>query len=207
MKTKEYSSLGLKVPFEVPETVEEFDTNAKRVGACLDEAINNVIYRGSLAEFRDEFCSKLEAQTSIERNTEPVMKDGKPVVKDGAEVTRYSETEGDYVKRVCATKNVEADSFQTLANEVANATKFDASAAERKPSAPKKLAELYKNSALACFKNKEANWPRLESMLAGEGIAMPTLTGDEAKDVELVGWAIKAAKDSQAKKSLEQFEA
>ena len=166
MKTREYKSLGLKVAFQVPENVQEFDTNAKKDGACLDEAINNVIYRGSLAEFRDTFLHGRKAEpaadgkpaiseikgvegiTGIERLTEPVKgKDGKPVVKDGEPVTKYSESEGDYFERVLAQTNKKAEDFQSLADEVASSIAFDASASERKATGPKKLAQKYKLTA------------------------------------------------------------
>ena len=237
MIKKTYNSLGLDIPFEVPETVEEFDRNAKKEGACLAEAINNVIYRGSLAEFRDIFLhgreevknketgevtvtgiDGIDMITGIERKSVVVMKDGKPVVKDGEEVTKWDtdDSEATYFKRVCAElvaagKAVDAEaakkSFQSHAESVASQIAFDASATERQPRKPVQLAAVYKNSAAACFANKDVNWPKLESMLSKQGIPMPELTGDQAKDVLAVGWAIKSAKDAEAKKSLEQFTA
>lgn len=222
MKTQKFTSLGLGINLQVPETVEEFDQNAKKTGACLAEAINNVVYRGSLAEFRNVFLHGREADetngvtaikglddlTGIERTTKPVLdKNGKPTMRDGKEVTSYDETEKEYFDRVCATQSVEVEAFRTLADEVASAIAFDASATERKAPQPKKLAEIYKNSAKAVVGNIDKNWPKLEAMFAKTGTALPVLGDDVEKNIDLVGWALKAHKDAEAKQSLGAFEA
>lgn len=186
MKQKQYNSLGVTVNLNVPESVEEFDQNAKRIGACLDEAINNVVYRGSLAEFRDAFTTKVEETHQVERKTESTGKKD----SDGNDIVKYAETEGEYIKRVCATKGIEAAQLQSLADEVAAGIVFDASATERKPAAPKKLAEDYKNVAIQlidagkvdAFRDKKAT-PR--------NIVVPDLTGDREKDILAVGYAVK----------------
>jgi len=240
MKTREYKSLGLKVNFQVPESVTEFDTNAKKEGACLDEAVNNVIYRGSLAEFRDTFLHGCKAQpaadgkpevteikgveqlTGIERLTEPVKgKDGKPVIKDGEAVTKYSESEGDYFDRVLAQENKEASAFQSLADKVAASIAFDASASERKPSGPKKLANKYKLTAariiagpnLASFvSNKLSNIGKTftatgdltkkfeASYEANDGTTQSVSVSD--KDAETLGWLVKELSDWQERQAL-----
>lgn len=145
MQNKEYKSLGLSLSFQVPDSVEEFDANAKRAGACLDEAINNIVYRGSLAEFRDTFLTKVEEETGIERTTEE--KPSPTKADPNNTTTVYTESEAVYFKRVCAEKGCEPTEFQDLANQVAAAIVFDASAAERKPAGPKKLAKMYLASA------------------------------------------------------------
>ena len=177
MTKQQFKSLQMAVSFEVPATVDEFDTNGKKVGACLAEAINNVIYRGTLAKFRDRFLhgqkadtekliaaiEGVEARTGIERSSEPVLdKEKKPVVKDGEPVTKYNESEADYYKRVLATlveqgkyaSDEEAlASFQSLADEVAVSIPFDASASEYKAAGPKKLAAKYKLTAARIIAN------------------------------------------------------
>lgn len=178
MKKTEYSSLGLKVNFLTPETVDEFDKLAGKAGACLAEGTNNIVYRVSLAEFRDTFLhgrkeSKtvvdgkevvlpaikgIDDLTGIARKELPVLKDGKPVVKDGVAVTAYDpeDSEAKYFKRVCAEKGVEPASFQAHADLVAAAIAFDPSATERAPAGPKKLAQKYKDVALQFLTGKKS---------------------------------------------------
>jgi len=177
MQQQNFKSLGHSVPFEVPGSTEEFDKNADKVGACLAEAINNIIYRGSLAVFRDEFLhgrkadaeknitgiEGVEAKTGIERSTEPVLgKDKKPVVKDGEPVTKYNESEADYYNRVLSTlveqgkfasEEEALASFQPMAEQAAAGIPFDAKATASKATGPKKLAAKYKLTAARIIAN------------------------------------------------------
>lgn len=156
MKIKEYSSMAvggtsLVVPFQVPESVEEFDQNAKRSGACLEEAINNVVYRGSLASWRDLFLhgvdvggateiKGVEQKTGIQRKTKTVELSTKN--EDGSHkfTEAWDETEANYFKRVCAetarnnSQTLEAvvALFQPVATEVAGRVPFDASESEKR---------------------------------------------------------------------------
>ena len=147
MKQTEYRSLGIDVKLNTPETVEEFDSLAKRANACLDEATNNVVYRGMLAEYRETFCERVEGETKIERKWKVAMMDGKPIVKDGEEVTHWDETEADYFKRVCAELKYEPSTFQSLADDVAKSLVFDPTERERKERGPVKLAKMYVEKA------------------------------------------------------------
>jgi hypothetical protein len=52
MKATKISPFGLEVDYQIPSTVDEFDQNAKRVGACLDEATKNILYRGVFSDVR-----------------------------------------------------------------------------------------------------------------------------------------------------------
>lgn len=210
MKLQKYRSLGLDINLETPETVAEFDTNAKRTGACLDEAIANVIYRGALADFRSAFIhgveedkekgvkavAGLEAVTKIERKTKPTGKKD----KDGADILVYDETEADYVARVCAEKKCEVSAFQPLANEIAAQLKFDASARERKPTAPKKLAQKYKDTATAIMAG--ANFKKFLADVKKAISKDFTATGDKEKDVEAVGWLVKEFAEYKEKQTL-----
>lgn len=173
MKTKTYSSLSLDVPLLVPDSMQEFDLNAKRENACLDEATNNVVYRSSLAEFREVFLHGRKEEKdangnvtspaidgveqitgitrkSVEKELTTKDEDGKPKVVDV-----YDESEAVYFRRVCAQlagdRKQPLDevikSFQPLANTVAATIKFDASAEARQPSGPKKLPKSYIEAA------------------------------------------------------------
>lgn len=180
MQTVEYRTLGYKLPFEAPATTEEFNKNAWKAetgegNPCLTEAINNIIYRGSLAEFRyiflhgrDEKKNEqghvvepaivgVEDQTEIKRETEEVKgKDGKVRMKDGEAVTKFTESEEKYFDRVIATlvnekkfasEEAARNHFEPFAKEVAGQIRFDAAARERQFAGPRKLAAKYKLTA------------------------------------------------------------
>jgi hypothetical protein len=135
-----YNSLGVQVKLQVPASVEEFDTNAKRVGATLDYAIDNAVYRGSLADFREEFVNLVEVETGIPRETKTVGEGDK-----AKEV--YSQSEAQYIAHVLATTGRTAESFQSIADEVASKLVFDAAERERKPAAPKRISKMWMEAA------------------------------------------------------------
>lgn len=186
---QKFRSLGCDVSINVPQTVEDFDLNAKKAGACLAEAVNNVIYRGTLNEFRDNFCEEVEKETGVERTASPTGKKN----SDGTDVLEYDLSEGKYIQHVRTTKGWADDNtvLQGIADKVAATLTFDASAPERKPSEPKKLAAMYKEAATRIFTNgNQAKWGTQFNL---------TYTGDQAKDIELLGWAIKRDSDEKQK--------
>lgn len=208
MKTQQFKTLGLLVKLFVPSTVEEFDANAKRAGACLEEATNNVIYRGSLAELRDLIIhgreevkvdgkvtvtafKGLEDITGIARKTKKV-KSG----KEQKEVEVYDETEGEYIERVVAEKKVELTTFQSHFDAAASLVAFDASARERKPAGPKKLADKYKVIAADFISGKKSLDKFNAAMQKSIGKTF-TKTGDVEKDTLALGWLCKEYADNQ----------
>jgi len=216
MKKQQFKTLGLPVSLEVPSTVEEFDQNAKIAGACLAEATNNVIYRGSLAELRDLIIhgreevkvdggvtvsafAGLETVTDVSRKTKKI-KQG----KDNKEVEVYDETEGEYVDRLVAEKKVKLESFQSLFDAAAALVTFDASARERKPVGPKKLADKYRTLAtefLTGAINPATKKPRnLDAFLVAAKKTTGkdfTKSGDQEKDIVALGWLCKEFSDAQ----------
>lgn len=226
MKKREYSSLGLAIALSVPSSVDEFNTLAKatdpQANPCLDEATNNVVYRGSLAEFRELFLHGrkadaekglseiigVEGVSNIDRRTIPVMKDGKAVEKDGQPVETFDpeDSEAKYFKRVCAEMKVEPSHFATLAQQVADTIAFDPSASERKPSLPKKLPKDILEKATAKVAQGEEAFNKLAGIIA-KNLSKERIvwTGDAAKDSETLGWEIKADLAHAAKMKLEKY--
>lgn len=172
MQLVDIKSLGFKLTKSVPGTVEEFDQMAKETGAALREANRNVLYRSTLATFRNSFLHGADAEgtegqpgyvpaitgldklTGIERNT----KITKPEVKDAdgkvtqEQVEAWDETEDDYFSRVMATlvkngqfKSVEEAqaSYLSTAQSVLDLIPFDPSKTERKSAGPKKTPNTY----------------------------------------------------------------
>ena len=142
---KEYTveSLGVDVKVSVPSTVEEYNDLAKRGNdAVLDDAIGNIIYRSTLARFRDKFVTALIAHSGIPLLTKVVGKDK----TTGADISEVIETELKYVQRVCLEKGVEAETFQSIADEVCRTLTFDPSSAPR-VGTPKKTPQVYLDAA------------------------------------------------------------
>lgn len=154
MKQTNIRSLGFsQLAVSVPDSYEEFDRLAKRAGAALDEAVKNVLYRSTLASFRDLFTEELQTISGLERHSEAILgKDGNPKVdEDKNELYRYTETENDYFDRavahLMATKGLDRDSIiaelATSAQAVLDKLPFDPSATERSSAGPKKVAKTY----------------------------------------------------------------
>lgn len=197
MKTAQWKSMGLTVNLSVPESVEEFDANAKRAGACLDEAISNCVYRGSLAEFRDTLTEKVEEKYVVERLTKDTGKKD----SDGKAILTFDETEADYIKRVLAEKGLEVAALQSLADEVASAIVFDASARERKAPTPKKLAQKWVDAAktlLADDAKIEKFNGRCDKLISKSF----TATSDTEKDVQALGALVREFVEENEKQQL-----
>lgn len=105
MKEVSNKCVGVSYRLQVPETAEEYDHAAGKIGACVESANKNVIYRSTNAQFRAAFAAAVEDETGIERETAKV---GSKTVTDddGNETTEdvygYSETEKAYLDRVYA---------------------------------------------------------------------------------------------------------
>lgn len=189
---QKFRSLGVEVSVQVPATVDEFDQNAKSVGACLREAVSNVVYRGVLAEFRDAFCDAVEEKSGVERK----RKDSGKKTEAGEVILIVDESEGEYLRRVRAEKGWTEDNsvLQSIANEVATELVFDASATEPKERKPKKVPAKYLTAAQRIITNgTQSKYDRF-------GIVW---TGDAAKDAETLAWKIKAEVEEAEKAKLE----
>ena len=215
MKAMTCKSLGLNVNLSVPATYAEFDSLAKKENAALDEAIKNVVYRGTLAEFRDVLLHGRKADTEkgitaitgmddlfkAERKTKPVLDKAGAVKKNakGEELTAYDETEEEFFDRIVAANSITEADQQKLADVVASQLVFDPSATERKPAAPKKLAAKYVENAkklIAGGKIDELN-KRLSKAINKTFTPVTTLTDGQtqeqldAANAETLGWLVK----------------
>jgi hypothetical protein len=205
MQVKEYKSLGLVVKLNVPSSVVEFDKLAGRDGACLEEAINNIAYRGALAEFRDTLLHGdeekklvgLDSITKVERKIK--TRNG----RDGKVIEEWAESEGDHFKRILEATKQDASNFQPQADKVSAVLVFDPKKAEAKPRGPKKLAQQYKNTASAILKGPHVV-KFAKDVKAAIGLDL-IVTKDETKDVEAFGWAVKRFEDWKAKRSTASY--
>lgn len=223
MKTVINKSFGLNVTTSVPSTVEEFDSLAKRSGACLDEATKNVIYRGVLNDFRDVLLhgqpevkdaagnvtqigvTGMDDLFKVERHSEEVKdKDGN-VKKNakGEPITSYVEKEQAFFDRIVTTHNVSPADQQKLADVVSSALTFDPSATERKPAGPKKLPAKYSDIAKKILEGGKID--ALNTKLNKALNKSFTATGDNAKDVESLGWLVKEYSDWNEQQSMNKL--
>jgi len=151
MRIKTYNSLGLKVPVSVFSSADEYNSAAKRPNedAVVEDANDNLVYRGPLADFREEFCQEVEQATGIGRNKEPVLdKAGKQKVDDETKepLWEWTENESAYFRRVIAQTGRSVESFQEIADAVASTHEnedgtsgyvADPTVKEKKPAGPK----------------------------------------------------------------------
>lgn len=144
MRIKNYRSLGMTIPLSVPSTVEENDQLAnagevKRLNPTLEDAVDNVVYRSSLADFRSLFCEEVEKVTNIKRNTKPVLAKDGSVKKneDGSEKFIYTESESEYFDRVLTSTGRAIESFADVRDSVVAKVKYDPTASERSEAGPK----------------------------------------------------------------------
>lgn len=229
MKKQQFKSLGIAFELPVPSTVEEFDTNAKRAGACLEEAISNIVYRNGLAEFRYYFLHGREADKDLKtpalEGVEDYVRKNKVVAKDpetgkeelvlrrtkatgrkdedGQPVLAFFESEANYFDRVLQALGKEPSFFQDLANKHAALIAFDASQKEKKPAAPKKLAQKYKDVAVNLLKGpKKDKFIADYKKLCGKDLVLSTNPADAEKNIETTGWAIKEFAEEKDKQQL-----
>lgn len=214
MITKQYRTLRVPVTLSVPASVAEFDANAKREGACLEEAINNVVYRGSLTNLRDliihgqdEVKDDAGKVTQIAfKGWEDISKKDrltKKVKKGDKEVEVYAESEQDYIDRVVGVwEETPPADFAAHIAAAAKLIPFDASAAERKPAGPKKLAEKYKTQATKFINGtvnpatgKPYSLDKLQAAfkkdLNKQFVPVVAAPKDDPKNVEALGWICK----------------
>ena len=134
-------SMGFKLTFQGPDSVEDYDRIAGKAGACLEDACDNTIYRGTLPEFQEEFAKRVEAFTGVTRNenTEATEK-ARARSKTPDKVKPIMETVARYVKRATAGMEKERmEELQRIAQEVADTIKVDPSPSKRQGAIPKDL--------------------------------------------------------------------
>lgn len=125
------SSLGFDLTKEVPSSADEYNALApKRENAVLEDAINNTLYRGTLAEFRGTFLEALGTLTGVERAV--VKAESAPDADDAV-----YESEGKWYKRILASVNgtVPAD-WVALAQQHMDKAGFDPATKERSSDGP-----------------------------------------------------------------------
>lgn len=227
MKQREANLLGMTGTQLVPESADEFDKNAKKAGACVDEAVKNVWYRSNAADIRSTFIHGADEVKDGDKVVTPAFKgveetfgyDRKTKVTQGKgdkQIESFAETEEQYIDRVRAqlVKDGKAKDeagatalLQPIYTQALALCPFDASATERK-AGPAKLAKTWIESALNFLRgNKTADGKKTYKLENAVKAIKADLqkdfikTGDEAKDSTTLGWLLKdwhAAQDKKA---------
>jgi len=84
-------------------SVEDFDRDAGRVGACLEEANYQLLYRGGFGEIHDKFIDQLESMSGMKRNVnEKATAALQARAKEGVTVTPVLENFVPFANRVRA---------------------------------------------------------------------------------------------------------
>jgi hypothetical protein len=235
MTSKSYSCLGLKANVSVPDSVTEFDNLAKKEGACLAEAIANVVYRSVLAGVRSDVVEVLEKETGIPRNMKDSGKTKDVEVeiddpenpgqkkKTSQKVAIYvpDESEQKYVDRVQAQLKLKDEEFvarfQPLMDKVVASAdnKFDPSVTEGQKK-ERKLPDSYKSTAERVFTNgtvsKNIDKIRSESGHTVTLVEEPTDTASpewkvaREANIMALGWGIKANVEWKQKQEQQQYE-
>lgn len=193
MQSKTVKCVGVTYTVEVPSTAAEFDACAKRENACVDEAVTNVIYRGTNPVFRDAYLEALCNKTGYER---PTKDDSTGKKNDDGSVRQvFVNSEGKEIGFAVAQGNLDEVAQQAIADEVMStkAITFDPSARERatkEPSAGKQDLE----QALAYLTGPEDALKKVIKNIKKRGGVEVVLTGEQDADQKAIAAGIKAVK-------------
>jgi len=133
MAKYETNSLGFPLEFNGPDSVEDYDRAAGKVGSCLEDAVENTIYRSTLPEFQDAFSKKVEEMTGQKRqvNTEATA-NTKARSKTPDKVKDIFETIRVFVNRATAgMSDADKTALGQIAQEVASGITVDPSPSKR----------------------------------------------------------------------------
>lgn len=207
MKTRNQSTMGMSVPFQVPSTVAEFG-EAAGVGpeaaeeVVLKYALDEGMFRTVLPAFRAAFFERIESDTGVERDvvgTATKKEDGEEV-----EVPIYQK-DGQYWKKVLAETGKEASDFEELAAEVAADVAFDLRSKPRAGKPSKEFIQRADGLASAVAAGR-STWDNIISKLVqlNPGVTIETLE-DGAPDLESLARALKVDADRRSKEQLAEL--
>lgn len=98
------NSLGYPLVFKGPKTEAAYERRAGKVGAMREDAVENIIYRGTLPEWQDEFAKHLETTFNEKRQVnEKATNEAKARSKTPDKVKNVLETVRVYHNRIAAT--------------------------------------------------------------------------------------------------------
>jgi len=197
MQEIQFTSCGVTGTAYAPASVEEFDKLAGKTGACLAEAVSNVLFRSMLPEFREKFCEAIATKYNVPRKTKPDPSGKKDTNGNPKEV--FAETEVAYVERVAAQLGVDVSAFQPLADELCKQKRADGSpmfvvdprVRERQPREATPGKKNLETAAQILNGPKDA-LKRAIKRIRDSGYQLP-----DTPTAEQLAWGIKHWRDSQ----------
>ena len=238
MKLQEYGSLkGLTVQCLVFESYEEADkagATAKDPHPMLTSGNDSLYYRGPAADVREKIVDLVEAKYGGNPSTKGGLIGGRRTKstgkkdKDGADVLAFTESEGEYCNRVLGeVGKTDLTEFQPDINEwLKTANKkdendpgsplaVDITETERK-SLPKKLAQVYIDTATKVFNNGNQNKIADKQNFAGTGTSVtyveepedttsPEFLAARTANITALGWAIKRHEAEKEKQKMQEY--
>lgn len=120
--------------FEGPGSVEDYDALAGKQGACLEDAINNIIYRSTLPIWQREFAEALEKTFGVKREVDEEATRKARARDEGA--SQVLERATRYIARVLAANEDRMDEIKQLAQQVADKIQINPAPQRRSTSAP-----------------------------------------------------------------------
>lgn len=212
MKPYETQIGGHKLIISVPETATEFDTLAKKEGACVEAAVDYEIFHSTLGVARKALINQIEKIYGAKPRE---IGTGQFEEKDGKRVEITKDEKFDvFLTRVAAEKELEGEApFQDIVNTLSaggpNEVKIDPTPSERKPGSGPKLSKLKEAQAANFIDAAEipGSGGRKFSLSAFSkayhkmiGKDLPPLTGDRATDIKTVGFALLDYEREEANK-------
>jgi hypothetical protein len=181
----ETNSLGYKLSFNGPNTVEEYDQKAGRVGACLEDACENTLYRSTLPEWQDAWATKLAELTNQQRQVDKEATDkARSRAKDPGKVQDILEKVKAYNQRVTAgMPEDQKNALALAAQQVADSITVDPSPSKRAKGPDKAL--LAKAESLLTLPEDQLQQRIDKYMSRVEGFQLETDDNDKPEKASL----------------------
>lgn len=167
MKIRTQETFGIVLALNVPESVEEFDTLAKRAGACLDAGIDQIVYHDQLGKIRKGIVAEIVKARETNPNIPERLVVGQgPKKKDGSTSPVY-EKDTVFIDRVKSSGAISPADFAALGQAVADATPFDPSASTSSSQIAKKFYN-FADGVIAAVAAGQSSWERFEENFLSE---------------------------------------
>lgn len=201
--------LDLKVPTLVYETLDEA-VAASNKETVLARLLDYLTFHGSNGDARSLIVDVVTEVTKEKPLETPTGKNN----ADGSPIMQVSETDGKFVARALALHPEDKEAIQELVTERARGYKDAAGediepiqvsvkAREPRSSKPKKLPGDYLATAQACL--AKGNQDKLVALIKRDLQENVVLTGDQTKDADTLGWAIRKHKLWKDKQQLGEY--
>lgn len=142
MATYETNTLGYKIKLNGPGSVEEYDKKGGKDGLCLEDAVDNTIYRSTLPDVQDKFGEYLESMFGKRQVNVEATEAAKKRSKTPDKVKDTLETWTRFHNRVTAGLDDAAKAeLQTKIQEIADGIEVDPSPSKRRGGLRKDLRE------------------------------------------------------------------